>query len=77
MGFIGTLGILPILAALELRTTVTRQLHEVDIQCLGSALREVQRTLFLLLFLSFLLTSFQMANGFPWCGGSCCRSIIS
>ncbi|KAJ7017656.1 hypothetical protein C8F04DRAFT_426280 [Mycena alexandri] len=38
----GTLGILPILAALELRTVVTRQLNEVDILCLGSALREVQ-----------------------------------
>ncbi|KAJ7780916.1 hypothetical protein B0H16DRAFT_1817130 [Mycena metata] len=36
----GTLGIIPIIAALELRTVVTRQMHAVDIDCVGTALRE-------------------------------------
>jgi hypothetical protein len=40
---VGTLGILPIIAALDLRTTVTRQLNPVDIQCPGTALRQVTR----------------------------------
>ncbi|KAJ7023403.1 hypothetical protein C8F04DRAFT_183383 [Mycena alexandri] len=37
----GTLGIIPIIASLDLRTTVTRHMHCVDIDCVGTALREV------------------------------------
>lgn len=41
----GTMYILPILAALDMRTVVTRQCSELDILSLANALRQVKRVL--------------------------------